>query len=243
MIDMTELSVAFTAGILSFVSPCVLPLVPGYLAFISGVSVEGLKKRTSKETLKIIYTSVVFVLGFSTVFILLGVSATAAGKLLAEYKGIISRIAGVVIIVFGLFLIGIIKMPWMSQERRFHIKGSSFNIFGVYLLGAAFAFGWTPCIGPILSSILLYTSTTENLQKGVILLSVYSLGLGIPFIISGALFNRLIGIMAMIKRHYRLVNLVSGGLLIAMGVLLVTERFTIISTWVQRFIPANWQYF
>lgn len=243
MITSSEASVAFTAGLLSFVSPCVLPLIPGYIAFISGISTTNLKNQSRKNTLKIIYTSVIFVLGFATVFMLLGLSASAIGKVLTQYKDILTRIAGILIIIFGLFILGVVNIPLFYQEKRFQIKRRSLSFFSIYLLGAAFAFGWTPCIGPILSSILLYASTTENLRKGVILLAIYSLGLGIPFIVTGVLFNKLIGVFNWIKRHYRLVNYFSGGLLIAMGVLLIIDRFAYVSTFFQRFIPINWQYF
>lgn len=235
--------IAFVAGILSFLSPCVLPLVPGYLAFITGVSTDELKAKDKRSWWKILLSSVIFVLGFSAVFVALGASAFVLSDFIGRNKLLIEKIAGVLIIIFGLFIIGVLKIPFLYREKRFHLTNRPTGLAGIFLLGAAFAFGWTPCVGPILSSIILLASAQETIAKGILLLGIYSLGLGIPFIITGLIFNRILGLFSWVKRHYRLVNIVSGALLIATGVLLFTGRLAHLSSWLSQIIPKSWQYF
>ncbi len=226
--------VAFGAGVLSFLSPCVAPLVPGYLSYISGVSMDDLAERRRGQTWRILLSCMLFVLGFSLVFVLLGASASLLGGFLEEYRRPLNRIAGGVRVLMGLFIIGLLRLPALSQERRFHPIGISFGRSGTVILGMAFAFGWTPCVGPILASILFYSSTAGTAGQGALLLLLYSLGLGVPFVLVGLGFSRGVGTLSWVKRHFRLINAISGSLLVAVGVLFLTERFFYFSIMAQR---------
>jgi cytochrome c-type biogenesis protein len=183
---------AFAGGLASFISPCVLPIVPGYLSFISGVNVAEYKATEAPASLvrRVVFMSCVFVLGFSTVFVSLGAAATMLGYTLQQYKRELGMAGGALVIVLGLHTAGIIKIPWLLYERRAEIRQRPVGLFGAYLVGLAFGFGWTPCIGPILGAILLYASQRETVTEGVLLLSSYSAGLGIPFIVSGLAIHR-----------------------------------------------------
>ncbi|MBN1504186.1 MAG: cytochrome c biogenesis protein CcdA [Candidatus Eisenbacteria bacterium] len=220
-----NLLTAFGAGLFSFISPCVLPLVPGYISFVSGVSLEsmtdGAKARASMG--KVAVNCVLFVLGFSAVFIAMGASATYIGQFLNDKLPLFSKIAGVVVIIFGLHVMGVFRIPFLNYEKRFHSTSKRLGLFGSFLVGLAFAFGWTPCIGPILGAILAFASTQETVKEGVLLLSAYSLGLGIPFLAAGIGMNAALGFTRGIRRHYRKVEIVSGILLIAVGVLILTN--------------------
>ncbi len=226
--------VAFGAGVVSFLSPCVAPLVPGYLSYISGTSVQDLEERQGDRLRRVLFSCLLFVLGFSTVFVLLGTSAALFGGLLEEYRRPLTRIAGGVMVVMGLFVAGLFRLPLLYQERRFHPDGRWFRGPGTVLLGMAFAFGWTPCIGPILASILFYAGATETAAQGALLLLAYSLGLGAPFVLVGVGFGRSVAVLAWVKRHYLLINGISGAVLVALGVLLLTDRFFYFSILVQR---------
>jgi len=172
---------AFLAGLVSFLSPCVLPLVPGYVSLISGVGVEELKSQESQLFRKVMLNSIGFILGFSVVFVTLGAIATEAGQLLARYKSVLAQIAGVVIILFGLHLTGVFKITALYSDKRLHnVKGGS-TVGGAFLLGFAFAFGWTPCVGPILAVILTFSAAQDSVTKGIFLLAIYSMGLAVPF--------------------------------------------------------------
>lgn len=212
---------SFAAGFLSFLSPCVLPLIPGYLSFISGLSVQEIKENSSW---KILGPTLLFTAGFSLIFIMLGASASLIGQLLATYKGILTKVAGVLIIFFGLSVTGVFKIPFFAGQRGTLSRANPPKGPLVLLLGVAFAFAWTPCIGPILTSILLFAGTASTIKSGVFLLAAYSLGLAIPFILSGLLLNRFMRAFEGIKRHYRLVTAVSGFLLITMGILLISNQ-------------------
>lgn len=220
-----NLLTAFGAGLFSFISPCVLPLVPGYISFVSGVSLENMKDGTkSKASLgKIAVNCLLFILGFSAVFISLGASATYIGQFLNDKLPLFSKIAGVVVIVFGLHVMGVFRIPFLQYEKRFHATSKRLGLFGSFLVGVAFAFGWTPCIGPILGAILAFASTQETVSEGVLLLSAYSLGLGIPFFAAGIGMNAAMGLMRGMRKHYRKVEIVSGLLLIAVGILILTN--------------------
>src|SRR5271156_5946057 len=175
---------AFVAGLISFLSPCVLPLVPGYVSLISGVGVEQLKLKEGQLFRKVMFNSAAFIVGFSIVFITLGAISTEVGQVLALYKSLLARIAGAVIIIFGLHLTGLFQIKWLLQDTRLHsLKGSS-TLIGAFVIGFAFAFGWTPCLGPILTLILGFASQEATLYKGVLLLAVYSLGLAVPFLLT-----------------------------------------------------------
>ena len=222
---------AFFAGLISFLSPCVLPLVPGYVSLISGAGVEELKLAQGQLMRRVMVNSVGFILGFSVVFITLGAISTEIGQVAARYKHPLSIIAGVVIIVFGLHLTGIFKIKALYTDARLHsVKGSS-TILGAFVIGFAFAFGWTPCLGPILSAILVVASQEENVLRGIVLLTVYSLGLAVPFLLTSLLMERFLKFYSRFRSHMHALEIASGGLLIALGVLLVIGRFTLISSW------------
>jgi cytochrome c-type biogenesis protein len=232
---------AFLAGLISFISPCVLPIVPGYLSFISGVNVAQLRGTGEAPpglARRVGLTSAVFVLGFSTVFVALGAAATVVGALLQEHKRALGTVGGVVIIVLGLHTAGLLKIDWLLREKRAEVRSRPLGLLGAYVVGLAFAFGWTPCIGPILGAILLYASQQETVGQGVVLLGAYSAGLGIPFIVSGLAVNGFFAAFGRLRRHMRTVEYASGALLVAVGLLLVTDRLTLLAQWVSRLFPA-----
>ncbi|MFH0777843.1 MAG: cytochrome c biogenesis protein CcdA [Candidatus Eisenbacteria bacterium] len=216
---------AFGAGVLSFITPCVLPLVPGYISFVSGVSIENLKgeSRGSGSLGRVALSCFVFILGFSAVFVGLGASATLIGQFLIEKLAVLSKVAGVIVIIFGLHVAGVLKLPFLQFERRFHARTKPLGLVGSFFIGLAFAFGWTPCIGPILGTILLVASTKETVAEGISLLSAYSLGLGLPFFATGLAMNTFLGFAKSIRSHFRAIEIVSGVLLVAVGVLILTN--------------------
>src|ERR1700757_1110566 len=217
---------AFVAGLISFLSPCVLPLVPGYVSLISGVGVEELKAQEGQLLRKVMLNSAAFILGFSIVFIALGAISTEVGQFLARYKSLLAQVAGVVIIVFGLHLTGIFKIKALYSDRRMHnVKGGS-TAWGAFVIGFAFAFGWTPCVGPILSAILYLAAEQNSVSKGIFLLTIYSLGLAVPFLLTSLGIERFLKFYGRFRRHMHAVEVASGGLLIALGVLLVFGKFT-----------------
>lgn len=222
---------AFFAGLISFLSPCVLPLVPGYVSLISGAGVEELKLAQGQLMRRVMVNSIGFILGFSVVFITLGAISTEVGQVAARYKHTLSIVAGVVIILFGLHLTGIFKIKALYTDARMHsVKGSS-TPFGAFVIGFAFAFGWTPCLGPILTIILGFASQEDTLVKGIILLAVYSLGLAVPFLLTSVLMERFLKFYSRFRSHMHALEVASGGLMIALGILLVLGRFTLISSW------------
>jgi cytochrome c-type biogenesis protein len=222
---------AFLAGLVSFLSPCVLPLVPGYVSLISGAGVEELKSAQSQLMRRVMINSVGFILGFSVVFVTLGAISTGIGQLAAQYKHTLSIVAGVVVIIFGLHLTGIFQIKWLLQDARLHnVKGSSTPI-GAFVIGFAFAFGWTPCLGPILSAILFIASQEDKVMRGILLLAVYSLGLAVPFLMTSLLMERFLKFYSRFRSHMHALEVASGGLMIALGILLVIGRFTLISSW------------
>jgi cytochrome c-type biogenesis protein len=220
---------AFVAGILSFLSPCVLPLVPGYVSLISGSSVEALQAPEKRVLHRVMISSLLFIVGFSLVFISLGAVATTLGQLTHQYYPLLTRIAGAVIIVFGLHLTGIWKIKALYADKRMHeVKGGS-SPWGAFVVGFAFAFGWTPCIGPILATILAFAATEETVLKGTLLLAIYSLGLAVPFLLTSLGIDRFLTFYGRFRRHLHTVEIVSGVLLIAIGVLVLTRHFTVLS--------------
>ena len=222
---------AFVAGLISFLSPFVLPLVPGYVSLISGAGVEELKSAQGQLMRRVMVNSLGFILGFSVVFITLGAGATEIGFLAARYKHTLSIIAGVVIIIFGLHLTGIFQIPLLLRDARIHnVRGGNTPI-GAFVIGFAFAFGWTPCLGPILTVILGFASQEDQLVKGVLLLAVYSLGLAVPFLLTSLLMERFLKFYSRFRSHMHALEVGSGVLMILLGVLLVIGRFTLISSW------------
>ncbi len=230
---------AFVFGVLSFISPCVLPIVPGYLSFISGVSFEEMQNSESRPKIRkrIAITSIFFIAGFSLVFIGLGASATAVGQFLREQLNLISKIAGAIIIIFGLHMIGVFKIPFLNYEKRIHSEGKPLGLFGAFVVGLAFAFGWTPCIGPILAAILAIASQQETVGQGIILLASYSLGLGIPFFVTGLSITVFYNVFNKLKKHLHKVEVVGGVLLVIVGILIMTNYLTIISGYLSRWFP------
>jgi cytochrome c-type biogenesis protein len=233
--ESVSLLTAMLGGFVSFISPCVLPIVPGYLSFISGVNVAQLKDGEAPRALasRVAVASAVFVLGFSTVFVALGAAATLVG-----YTRELGMVGGVVIIVLGLHTAGILPIKWLLYEKRATVSTRPVTLLGAYVVGLAFAFGWTPCIGPILGAILLYASQQETVAQGVVLLSAYSAGLGVPFILSGLAVNRFFAASGALKRHMRSVEYVAGALLVGVGVLLVTDRLTVIAQYFVKLFPG-----
>jgi cytochrome c-type biogenesis protein len=227
------LFVAFSAGLLSFLSPCVLPLVPSYVTFITGMSLEEV--RVARRTALV--HALLFVLGFSLIFIALGATASVLGRVLFAARVWIARIGGALIIAFGLYLLGVLNPRFLSQERRVHFADKPLGYLGTLLVGLAFGAGWTPCIGPILGSILIYSSSTADLHRGLLLLTAYSAGLAIPFIVAALAIDRFLAAFARYRGAMRWVNRVGGVLLIAVGLLLVTSYFTVLASWLQALTP------
>ncbi len=222
---------AFLAGLVSFLSPCVLPLVPGYVSLISGVGVEELKSQESQLLRKVMLNSIGFIMGFSLVFIGLGAISTEVGQLMARYKSLLAQVAGVVIILFGLHLTGIFRINALYADKRLHnVKGGS-TMGGAFVIGFAFAFGWTPCVGPILAVILGFAAAQDSVFKGILLLGVYSLGLAVPFLLTSLGIGRFLKFYSRFRTHMHAVEVASGALLIVLGALLVFGRFTIISNY------------
>jgi cytochrome c-type biogenesis protein len=217
----------------------VLPIVPGYLSFISGVSFDDMKSAEARSAVRkrVLITSLMFILGFSTVFIALGASATAVGQVLREQLGIITKIAGGLIIVFGLHMIGVFKIPFLNYEKRFHSSSKPLGLLGAFLVGLAFAFGWTPCIGPILAAILAIASQQDTVWKGIILLTAYSAGLGIPFLLTGLSMSVFFTAFNKLKVHLHKIEVISGVLLVIVGVLILTNSLTIISALLSKWFP------
>ena len=247
---------AFIAGVLSFISPCVLPLIPGYLSFISGVSLEEMRGMqtvaagaggatmtvstgvSAAAKRQVIITSLFFILGFSLVFVSLGASATYLGQFLMERLTIFGKVAGVLLIIFGLHTIGVFKIPFLLNEARVQANTKPASMIGAVIVGISFAFGWTPCIGPILSAILLVAAQQESVNQGIVLLSIYSLGLAIPFLLTAIAINQFFVAFSRIRRHYHTIEIVSGLLMIVIGVLIFTNRFTIIAQWLTPYLPT-----
>lgn len=230
---------AFVFGLISFISPCVLPIVPGYISFISGVSFEELQNSEDRALVRrrILLNVIMFVLGFSAVFIALGASATAVGQFLKAEINLISKIAGAIIIIFGLHMAGVFKIPFLNYEKRFHAQGKRLGLIGAFVVGLAFAFGWTPCIGPILAAILAIASQQNSVGKGIVLLTAYSLGLGIPFLLTGLSLSAFFSVFNRFKKHLHLVEVVGGVLLIGVGVLILTNYLTILSGYFAKWFP------
>ena len=229
---MIELLIAFGAGLISFLSPCVLPLIPGYVSFISGQSLQNIleSKRTN------ILPLVLFCFGFSTVFIILGASASFLGQTLLQNSEVLRIIAGIIIIIFSLQLIGLINIGYLNLEKRFEAKKSK-NILFPYIIGLAFGFGWTPCIGPILGSILALASMEETLSRALMLLIFYSLGLALPFVLSGYLIQRFLLFSKNFKKNINLISRMGGIILLITGILILTNQLQAVGFYIIKFFP------
>ena len=255
MEENVTLLAAFGAGLLSFISPCVLPLIPGYLSFISGLSLEEMRGTPAaggaaavgvaaphaappEARRQVVLSSLAFILGFSIVFIALGASASFIGQFLMSRLTLLGRIAGAITIIFGLHTMGVLRIEWLYQEKRVQTSTRPVGYIGALLVGMAFAFGWTPCLGPILAGILAVAATQETVGHGVRLLAVYSLGLGVPFLAAALAIDRFFAAFAKIRHHYHKVELVSGGLLVVIGVLIFTNKFTVIAQWLTPYLPV-----
>jgi len=229
--------IAFSAGLLSFASPCVLPLVPSYITYITGVSFKKLTDAETGSKLRwaTISHSLCFIVGFSFIFVLMGASATYLGQVLVQYQYWIMKGGGVLIILLGIHFTGIIKLPFLQMEKRFEMKKKPLGYAGSFVVGVVFAAGWTPCIGPILSTILIYASTSKNVATGILLLTYYSVGLGIPFFLSSLAFNSFLSAFDKMKRYLRVINIVSGFFLIGIGILFLTDTFKEINSYLNMF--------
>ncbi|WP_373085108.1 cytochrome c biogenesis CcdA family protein [Sneathiella sp.] len=230
-------------GLISFLSPCVLPLVPAYLCLVAGTSLDKLTYEEDEATPRginwqVVSMAVIFVLGFSTVFILLGASASFINRLIIGHLDLLSKIAGAVIVIFGIHMTGLIRIPLLYREARFNDVDKPQNWFGSYVIGLAFGFGWTPCIGPILGTILAIAASDSSLGYGVSLLGVYSLGLGIPFILAAFAINRFLKFMRRFRRHFKLVEVGTGIILIATGILIFSGEFQILAYWFLEAFPG-----
>jgi len=229
---MIELLIAFGAGLISFLSPCVLPLIPGYIAFISGSSLNELLEKKKINLLPL----VIFSTGFSFVFIIFGATASFLGQILLQNSQTLRIIAGIVIIIFSLQLIGILNIKFLNVEKKIYTKRSN-NIFFIFIVGMAFGFGWTPCIGPILGSILAIASTEETILKAIILLAFYSLGLAIPFVLSGYLMQRFLMFSKNFKKNINLVSKIGGVTLLITGILILTNQLQVLGYYILNYLP------
>jgi cytochrome c-type biogenesis protein len=238
MTDVTVLA-AFGGGLVSFLSPCVLPIVPGYLSVVTGVDVAA-ADGTRGQTLRITRTTSLFVLGFGTVFVLLGLTATSVGSAFADHQVLLAKASGFVMLTMGLFLLGslVLNAPWLYQEKRFHPRLDRFGPFAAPVAGAAFGLGWTPCIGPVLTSVLAVAAADGDAGRGVILLTAYSLGLGVPFLITGLAFGRMAGAFGWVKTHFRGLMTVSASTLVVFGALLALNRLNTLTTELQDGLRA-----
>ena len=252
MEENVTLPLAFGAGLLSFISPCVLPLIPGYLSYISGLSLDEMRGVTTAPAAagavavgappdvrrRILVSSLAFILGFTLVFVAIGATASAIGQFVNDKLPLLGRLAGAVIIVFGLHTMGVLRIEWLYQDTRVQTKRRPAGFVGAMLVGIAFAFGWTPCIGPILSGILFLAGSQDTVGEGVSLLLVYSLGLGVPFFATALAINRFFAALARIRKHYRAIELVSGALLVVIGLLIFTDKFTLLARWLTPYLPT-----
>ena len=227
---------AFSAGLISFLSPCVLPLVPGYISYVSGQTL-GRQGDAGAGRLTTLWLSLCFVLGFSAVFVALGATATAFSRLLLFYRYEATLIGGAIVIVLGVFMTGLIRMPWFQRDVRFHGSIRGGRPLGAFLLGLAFGFGWTPCIGPVLGAILTVSALSSTATAGIVLLAVYSLGLGIPFLLSAAFADRLMQRLKSMRRLGRTLQIGAGGVMVAMGLAMITGTMTAFSFWLLENVP------
>lgn len=225
--------VSFAAGVLSFLSPCVLPLIPSYVSFITGLSLEDVQRARRIA----LVNSLLFIAGFTVVFLALGATATIVGQLLFRQREWVSRVGGILVIVFGLYLVGAFNFGFLARDRRIHVANKPLGYLGTFLVGMAFAAGWTPCIGPILGGVLTYTASSADLNRGLVLLFAYSLGLAVPFLLAALMIERFMVTLQRYRSALAWTSRVSGVLLIAVGLLMVTGTMTMMNSWLQRLTP------
>jgi cytochrome c-type biogenesis protein len=230
---------ALAAGLVSFLSPCVLPLVPGYISYVAGQTMENVRGHEDRQARRLaVLLSVFFVLGFSTVFISLGASATALGNLLLTYRYEANLVGGAIVILFGLFLIGLLNFSWFQRDLRFHINLKGGRPLAAYVLGLAFAFGWTPCVGPVLGAILTMSATSTSTSSGIALLSLYSLGLGLPFLLAALFTDAFMNKMKVMRRIGRPLQIAAGVVLVIMGIAMITGQLSMFSYWLLETFPS-----
>jgi len=229
-----SLFVAFSAGLLSFLSPCVLPLVPSYVTFITGMGLDDVSRARRTALVH----ALLFVLGFTFIFVALGAGASAFGQLLREYRVWIARVGGVLMVLMGLWMLDVIRIGALQQERRMHLSDKPLGYLGTVVVGIAFGAGWTPCLGPTLGAILLLAANETELAKGITLLIAYSLGLAVPFLLSALLLDRFLGFFQKFKHNIGRVNRIAGILLVLVGILMFTGWFERLAAWLQPFTPA-----
>jgi len=227
------ITISFTAGVLSFLSPCVLPLIPSYVSFITGLSIDDVQ-RSRRVTLT---HSLLFVAGFTIVFLALGATATILGQVLVRHRDWVGRIGGVLVIVLGLYLLGVFNIGMFAKEKRVHIANKPLGYFGTLVVGMAFAAGWTPCIGPILGGVLTYTASSADLNRGLVLLFAYSLGLAVPFLLAALMIDRFMDLFQRYRGALIWISRGSGALLVLVGILMITGSMTVLSAWLQGFTP------
>lgn len=232
-IENVSIFIALSAGFISFLSPCILPLIPSYMAFITGISLEELSHEKNLKRVRkiVIINSLLFILGFSIIFITLGASATFIGKFLSRNIRWFEIVGGCVVILLGLHFIGIFRLKFLNREKKIHLKDKPLGFIGTVLVGMAFGAGWTPCVGPILGAILTMAATTQNIFKGMVLLAFYSVGLGLPFLISGLIIHKFFEYFKAVRKYFKVITAVGGILLIILGVLLITGYFSSISSY------------
>jgi cytochrome c-type biogenesis protein len=229
---------AFIAGLLAFISPCILPLVPVYISLMSNRAIYRSDNIKISERLYLFLNSIFFVLGFSIIFIILGSTATIIGQALQNYSGIITRIGGIILIIFGLQYAGLFRIRFLNIEKRFNVPSSlATGYFGSFIIGVIFSFGWVPCVGMILSGILLLASQLDTLLQGIILLAVFSLGLGLPFMLASVFISFFSKFLKRINRHLNVVNIISGIFLVALGIIFVTDSMGTVIGFLSRYIP------
>lgn len=231
---------SFGAGVLSFASPCVLPLIPAYLCFLGGASLDELTAEggVDKEVQRKVFTSALaFVFGFATVFVALGATATTISGMIADNLDILGKIAGVIIVVFGLHYMGVFKIGFLNFEKRFHLENKPAGLVGSYILGLAFAFGWTPCVGPILATILMVAASGDDVMYGTSLLSVYAAGIGLPFLLAAFAVKPFMAFLAKFRKHMRKVEITIGGLLVVTGIAIFTGSLADAANWLLETFP------
>lgn len=234
---MIGILIALSAGILSFLSPCVLPIVPPYLAYISGISLSDMEASNYQVRKKVILSTLYFVLGLSTIFLLLGLTVSGQLSLIIVYKDWLFKISGVIIIVFGLHFVGLFKVAFLNKEIRIKVNKKGGSYISSYIFGLAFALGWTPCIGPILGSILILAASESSIERGMTMLASYAAGMSLPFVIVAAFFPKLTYLISFIKKRMNTIEKISGSLLLVVGIMMFTGNFAMISYWILEYIP------
>jgi cytochrome c-type biogenesis protein len=227
------LAISFAAGLLSFLSPCVLPLIPSYVTFVTGLSLENVQRS---RRIALIH-SLLFVTGFTLIFLALGATATTVGRLMGYNREWVGRVGGVIVIVLGLYLLGVFNVGLFARERRIHIANKPLGYLGTVFVGMAFAAGWTPCIGPILGAVLTFTASSADLNRGLLLLTAYSLGLAVPFVLAALMIDRFLAVFQRYRAALLWTSRIAGVLLICVGLLMVTDMMRLLSQWLQPYTP------